>query len=108
MNNVQKCPINLTNNFYNRAKVCFALGKEYFDSNSVYNRYYSHVRYNNLRNQISENTLKTAIQFINKFKSNNSQLLPICKIDNNNFIMIVGNKKIIINNSTLTEALVEK
>lgn len=105
MNNVQKTPVNLTNNFYNRAKFCFALGREYFDSNSLYNRYQSYGYYtnNSISNQISQETLKTAIQFINKFKSNNKDVLPLCKNDSSKFIMIIGDKKIIISNNTITE-----
>ena len=106
MNTVQKTPINLTNNFYNRAMFCFALGKKYFDSNSFHNHYYSYGYYsnNNVNDHISQETLKTAIQFINKFKSNNKDILPLCKIDANKFIMIIGDKKIIISNNTITEA----
>ena len=106
MNTVQKTPVNLTNNFYNRAKFCFALGKEYFDSNSFYNHYSSYGYYNgsNIKDQISQETLKTAIQFINKFKSNNKDVLPLCKMSANKFIMIIGDKKIIISNNTITEA----
>ena len=73
---------------------------------NFHNHYSSYGYYNgsNIKDQISQETLKTAIQFINKFKSNNKDVLPLCKMSANKFIMIIGDKKIIISNNTITEA----
>ena len=102
MSNLKNAPINLTNNRYNRAKFCFALGREFFDSNAFYGKYYYYGNTNNIAN-ISAETLKNAIQFINRYVSNKSDVLPLCKVNGNGFILINNDKKYLVTDKKLIE-----